>query len=217
MTRGATLGLFSALFLFGCTEWLSVSEPPLEAGLDEVTELEDYEGLPSNAGSMEAKGKLIPRTPGLRVPSGYHTHARLDSADFLLEHTWAAFDPTRSPGSQPAPRITLRLVATGEVVGGSRPESPSVRAVFPLALPKGAQPEDLVGLTIREEGLKESRVGIRTSADHHWIVTPTRLSIDHVTPQAIKGSFEGPARRGLKSDRVRVLRAGFTALRAPVR
>ena len=214
--RRASL-LAAVLLLTGCTDWLAVSEPPVQLELEEEVEARDLDGLPTQPGRVEAKGKLIPRTAGLRVPRGYMTHARLDNADFLLEYTWAAFDRTRSPGSQPAPRMTLRVVATSEVVGANRPESPSVRAVFPLVLPKGTQVDDLEGLTVREEGLSESRVGIRTSAEHHWIVTPTRLSIESVTGQAIRGSFEGRARRGLKSDRVRTLRAGFTALRAPVR
>lgn len=177
----------------------------------------ELSGIPSLQGSVEAKGTIIPRTEGLRVPKGYHTHARLDNADFLLEHSWAAFDQTRSPGPQPAPRMSLRLVATSDVVGSNPPEAPSVRGVFPLALPKGTQVDDLAGLTIHEEGLAESRVGVHTSPEHHWIVSPTRLTIELVTSQAIKGSFEGRARRGLKSDRVRTFRAGFTALRAPAR
>jgi hypothetical protein len=185
----------------------------LEQAADEAAF--DLEGLPTQLGRVDGKGKLIPRTAGLRVPRGYFSHARLDSADFLLEYTWAAFDLTRSPGAQPAPRMTLRIVATSTVVGSAHPEAPSVRAVFPLALPKGTRVDDLSGLTIREEGLSEAMVGIRTSSKHHWIVEPTRLSIESVTQEAIKGSFEGPARRGLKSDRVRNLRVGFVALRAP--
>jgi hypothetical protein len=217
LNRALLSALALGLCLTGCTDWLAIAEPPPGLGL-ELDEAEmEFEGLPKQPGRVDSKGTLIPRTPGLRVPGGYVTHARLDNADFLLEHTWAAFDLTRSPGSQPTPRMMLRLVATGAVVGAAHTDAPSVRAVFPLALPKGTLVDGLAGLTIREEGLSEARVGIRTSTQHHWIVEPTRLSIEQVTAEAIKGSFEGPARRGLKSDRVRTLRVGFIALRAPTR
>ncbi len=217
MRRALLYALIFSWCLTGCADWLSVAEPPVELEWEEDQGEFDLNGLPTQPGRVDAKGKLIPRTTGLRVPRGYLTHARLDNADFLLEYTWAAVDLTRSPGLQPAPRMTLRVVATSEVVGSTHPEAPSVRAVFPLALPQGTRVDDLAGLTIRAEGLSEAKVGIRTSSDHHWIVEPTRLSIESVSQEAIKGSFEGRARRGLKSDRVRTLRVGFVALRAPTR
>jgi hypothetical protein len=108
-------------------------------------------------------------------------------------------------------------VATDAASASGGIRVPSIRAVFPLALPEGTRAEDLVGLTVRDEGLAEARVGIRTGGDHHWIIEPTRLSIEHVTARAIKGSFEGIARRGAKSDKTRSFRAGFVALRSPVR
>lgn len=217
MNRALLSALSLGICLTGCTDWLAISEPAPDLVLEDDEAVLDLHGLPTQPGRIDAAGTLIPRTAGLRVPRGYFTHARLDNADFMLEHTWAAFDLTRSPGSHPAPRMLLRIVASSDVVRDTRPAAPSVRAVFPLALPKGTRVDDLAGLTIREEGLSEARVGIRTSEEHHWIVKPTRLSIEHVTEEAIKGSFEGSARRGLKSDRVRTLRVGFIALRAPTR
>ena len=217
MRTALCAALTGVMSLAGCADWLDVSSPPDEAVLlDDPISL-DLAGLPNQPASVNAKGPILPGSPGLRVPRGYMTHARLDSADFLLAHTWMALDSTSSAGVQAASRTTLRLVATGSVSGAIPSPVPSVRGVFPLAVPKGTSAEDLVGFTARGPSLANARVGIRTGGDHHWMVTPTRLSIDQVTPRAIKGSFEGTARRGAKSERTRRFHAGFVALRAPAR
>jgi hypothetical protein len=213
LLAAASLGLAFG----GCAEWLDLPPPERTPEAADESVILDLAGLPDEPPRVAGEGTELPGTPGLRVPRGYMTHARLDSADFLLGHTWAAVDATRSPGAQPAPRTTLRLVATGPAGAAGGIRVPSIRAVFPLALPEGTRAEDLAGFTVREEGLAESRVGIRTGGDHHWMIEPTRLSIELVTSRAIKGSFEGKARRGAKSDKTRSFRAGFVALRSPAR
>ncbi|MDP6947143.1 MAG: hypothetical protein QF464_23540, partial [Myxococcota bacterium] len=111
----------------GCIEWLEVDVPVQRPGPAEEarapatpTHLPGVAVLPNTPPRPSANGPVVPQTPGLRVPDGYWTRARLDQADLLLSHTWAVFQPVGySPDGKPRGMV-LRLQAHGRPDGSRR-------------------------------------------------------------------------------------------------
>jgi len=162
--------------------------------------------LPADPPRLDAPGPVVPGTAGLRVPSGYWTRLRIDSADMLLEHTWLSAEAADGV-------LFLRMRAAGT---GRRTASPDLRAVIPLAIPGEGALERLVGVQLGKESLQGATITVRMPSGHLWYVDLERFIINEVSPEGVLGAFEGKARRGLKSDTLRHVSVGFMALRAPV-
>lgn len=218
---GPRVSLLAATVLtlssWSCVEWLEV-DPPVDAPPYEAEEpalLDHTSSLPDYAARVDAAGPIVPRTPGLRVPKGYWSHGRLDTMDVWLPYTWAAVQVYDGVRSDRPSGLTLRMLAT--VPLDSPTESPSqfFRAVVPVTMPAGATLRDLVGLKLDAPSLSGAQISLRTGKEHLWLIEPIRLTIDEVSPQAIKGTLEGIARRGSKSRRERQFRLGFVAFLAP--
>lgn len=221
MTRGVgargalalvvTLGVGA---LSACPEWLEVPDPEgVETSADEP--LRAPATLPDEAPSTAAGGPIVPGTPGLRVPAGYFSRVRLDTADLYLPYTWVvvhagtkAADPVEQP-------ITVRLLAAAGADRDGEPEDPVLRAVLPLAVPAGTGLETLQGLDLGPDALRDATVSVTMEGSHHWLVEPTRLRLEEIDEGRIKGTLEGEARRGAQAARSRPFRAGFIALRGP--
>jgi hypothetical protein len=212
----AALAALAAPALPGCPEWLEVDP---DAGSDVATPadpdgalsflpLDLAPALPVPPPRADGRGPLVPATPGLRVPDGTWLRARLDVADLWMPYAWLA-------AAEAGPRLVLRLHATGGPETAGRSPFPLLRAVLSLAVPEGTTLEAMSGLALGAEALDGSIVGLETAGDHHWLVRPTRLLLEEVTPRAVKGLLEGEARRGTKSPKTRSFQAGFVALRAP--
>ncbi len=198
------------MLLTGCPEWFEVSDPS-EAQDDELTLEIPSSGpavFPSAPAVVGGRGPLIPGTPALRVPdAGYWTRCRLHVADIVLPYSWVSF-------VQGARGVTLRLAAMrrGEVDG---PTVPNLRAVVPIALPRGTDATSLAGLTLGEDALSNATVSLRTTWQDSYIVKLSRLTIEVVDASVVAGTFEGTAVRGKKGRVARRFEAGFVALRGP--
>lgn len=208
----------AASTLGACTEWLEVDDEDddytLPVGRPWV--------YPSEPALLEAPGPIVPQTPGLRVPlAGYWTRARLDAHDLLFPYTWGslltAADGPSSVTSRPSV-VVLRLEALSHGEESSSTTGPplGLRAVIPLKLPAGVDASTIRdGLELPDKALVGATIGLRTSAQDLWIITPTRLRFERVDRRVIVGSIEGEARRGAKGQRARRFTTTFIAMRAP--
>jgi hypothetical protein len=199
----------------GCPEWLEVDTPRAQPDAESAASLG---GGPTHAAVLpnvppraSAKGPIVPRTSGLRVPDGYWTRVRLDQADLLLPHTWGLLQPAGyAEGGEPRGMV-FRLQAVGE--SDSANGAPTLRGVIRIATPPGTKPEQLLGLSFGPDALVDSTVSLRISRGTLWNVAPERLSIDALDAHVVKGTLEGRARAGKRAKRSRTFRAAFVALR----
>lgn len=204
----------------GCVEWLEMDLPEEGGAPASSTHAPTARvrttrvGLPKSGARVDAKGPIVPRTPGLRVPEGYFTRVRIDEADRLLPYTWVTVEETLvfEPAG-PRTALTMRLVASNASTDGAA--SRALRGVVRIAVPGGTTVEALAGLSLGAEALVGSTLSVPMGRETSWLVTPTRLELDEVRDGLLKGSIEGEARRGSRSTRMRRFRAGFVALRAP--
>ena len=203
--------VLGAVMLSACIDWLEVDEGEEQAYVVPVGE---PLVLPSEPALLDAPGPLVPKTPGLRVPlAGYWTRVRLDAHDLLFPYSWAALSTAESV-------VLLRI--EGSTAQGDDPSEVGAqgvigfRAVIPIALPAGTDASVIQdGFTLVDKALAEGTVAVRTSAKDIWLVTPTRLTFEHVDKGLLAGSLEGEARRGARGQRARRFAAAFIALRAP--
>lgn len=203
-----------ALSISCCVGWLEVDEPGPDVPVGDEPQRPPAE-LPTEGASASAAGPIVPGTPGLRVPTGYFARVRLDTADLYLPFAWVvvhegtkAADPVEQP-------ITVRLLASAGADKAGGPQEPLLRGVLPLAVPAGTRLDALQGLDLGADALADATVSVTTEGDHHWIVEPTRLRLEHIDARFIKGSLEGLARRGTQAPNARPVRIGFVALRGP--
>ncbi len=203
--------LAAAPGLGSCTEWLEVDEEEADT-LEPRGHLANVPRrpfrLPTEAARLDGLGPLVPRTPGLRVPEGYWTRARLDVADLWMPYSWMATDPV--PGA-----LVVRLLAVGEAAEEDEPlPAPTLRAVLRVSVPDGTTLQALEGLELGAEALEGSTLSLVTRGEHRWLVTPEHLRLEAVRSGVVEGTVSGTARRGAKARRARAFRAGFVALRA---
>lgn len=210
------LGFFS-LLITGCVEWLEMPEEtnPSTSTTDMPVGSSGGERTVYRAPRVDAPGPLVPRTPGLRVPEGFWTRVRMDTADAWLPFSWVDLRTAKDTGQKADSRMTFRLLAAGGPSEDTQVPPPSLRVVAPLTVPAGTEVNALVGLTLQTDALSDGIVGFHLGGDHPWRVTLEKLTLKSITTTTISGTFEGTAVRGSRARASRPFQAAFHAYRVP--
>ncbi len=201
---GWTLGFLLVLMGSGCAP--PVLAPP-DAGDEHEAGDPQMLHLPQRPSRVDARGPLVPGTPGLRVPAGYFTRIRLDVRDLFLPYTLGSF--LRGEDG-----VTFRLEGVAGMADQKR-VLPVFRALIPITLPSGSDIQSLTKLTLGPAAMSRGTVTIRLENGRQYLVEVERLSFEALEDGALKGSLEGKARRGMKSTTYKDIWVGFVALRAP--
>ena len=215
--RAAFALWFFTLLITGCVEWLEMPEEtnPSVSTTDMPASTPGQERTVYRAARVDAPGPLVPRTPGLRVPEGFWTRVRMDTADAWLPFSWVDLRAATDRGQKADSSMTFRLLAAGGPSEDTRVPPPSLRVVAPLTVPAGTEVSALVGLTLQTDALSDGIVGFDLGGDHPWRVTLEQITLKSITATTISGTLEGTAVRGSRARASRPFQAAFHAYRVP--